>query len=89
MEGLEYRGHFAQIQMMIILVADIPIVEMQNHITHVHSIAPILDPTAYRAGMGNLEDQAEVLRGLAPFVRVARKIRDQAVLVKLEEETPS
>ncbi len=89
MEGHEYTAHLAQIQMMIILVADIPVVEMQNHLIHIHSVAPILDPTAYRAGMGNLEDQAEVLRGLAPFVRVARKIRDQALLLQPEEETPA
>lgn len=62
-----------------------------SHITRVHSIAPILDPTAYRNGMGNLDDQASLLAPMAkaanvvaPIVeRLRQKARDKAASATL------
>jgi hypothetical protein len=40
-------------------------------IHHAHTLGPVLDPTAYRDGMQNLQDQEELFR---PLFEAARTI---------------
>ena len=86
MDDIRYLAEWARIQPLILLVADIPVTEMLQQIGHIHTVAPILDPTAYRNGMGNLEEQEALLRGLAPFVKAARRVRERAVAAARDSE---
>ena len=79
MDGHEYLAHMAQVVALAQCVEDIPVTDMLQHIGHLHTVAPILDPTSYRNGMGNLEQQEKILRGLSPFVNAVRAIKQEGV----------
>lgn len=78
MDGHEYLAHLTQVGLLATCVEDIPVTDMLQHIGHLHTVAPILDPTAYRDGMGNLEQQEKLLRGLATFVKAVQEIKAEA-----------
>ena len=78
MDEIRYLAEWARIQPLVFLVVDIPVTEMLQQVTRMHTIAPILDPTAYRNGMRNLEEQEALLRGLAAFVNAAKCVRKKA-----------
>lgn len=93
MKGESYTEVMDRLMLLAQVLADNAddINQCLNHITHVHSIAPILDPTAYRNGMGNLDDQASLLapmakaaNAVAPIIeRVRQKARDKAAAATL------
>ena len=86
MDDTLYLAHWAQIQPLVMCAIDIPVTEMLQHIGHIHTVAPMLDPTAYRDGMGNLDEQEALLRGLTPFVRAAQVVRERALRLRAARE---
>lgn len=71
----DWRPTMDRLCMLAGLLRDEPIAEMIQAIDHLHAIAPILDPTAYRDGMNNLEAQTKLLRAL---LRVQAVVREMA-----------
>ena len=73
----DYRATMDRVSLFTGMLADMAgeIAQALNMITHVHSVAPILDPTAYRKGMGNLEDAAAILHPLHTAAVALRKAR--------------
>lgn len=69
----DYVAKMDRLCLLAGLLKDEPIVEMLNHIEHLHAVAPILDPTAYRDGMKNLDDQRDLLEALRQVQRVVHK----------------
>ena len=74
----DYRPTMDRLCMLAGLLRDEPIAEMLNHITRIHSIGPILDPTSYARGMRNLDDQRDLLEALLKVQRVVRKLAKEA-----------
>lgn len=60
------------------MLRDEPLEEMLRHLHHVDSIGPILDPTAYRKGMRNIDPQRKLLNALLGVQRVVREIEEEA-----------
>ena len=54
-------------------VMDIPAGELSQVISRSHAIGPILDPTRYRAGMKNLENQQVIVDAI---LAAQRRLRD-------------
>lgn len=70
----DYRPTMNRLSMLAGLLHDEPLTEMLNHIEHVHAVAPILDPTSYQRGMGNLDDQRDLLAALVRVQSVVRRL---------------
>jgi hypothetical protein len=47
---------------------------MLETVQRAHAVSPILDPTAYREGLGNLRDQEKILRAAMGFRDAAREV---------------
>lgn len=71
--GHEYKSDMDKAVLFCQVLVSIPVEKMANHLAHVHAVAPILDPTAYRNGMENLEQQAAVVRALRAALRELRQ----------------
>jgi hypothetical protein len=50
--------------------------ELADQSERQHSIAPILDPTGYRAAMDRLTPMADLFRAVAQLVRAEQKLRE-------------
>ena len=75
----QYMAHLTQVTALASCVEDIPVSDMLQHITWIHTVGPILDPTAYRNRMGNLDQQERLLRSLAPFVATVKALKAEEV----------
>ena len=71
--GHEYKADMDKAVLFCQVLITLPVEKMANHLEHVHAVAPILDPTAYRNGMDNLEQQAAVVRALGAALRELRR----------------
>lgn len=49
-----------------------------NHLEHVETVAPILIPTEYRAGMQNVQDQRDLARACREVQVVAERLKARA-----------
>jgi hypothetical protein len=83
MTDIEYRGHLQRLALISTLVADVPIAELHNHVTHAETLGPILEPTAWiRGGADNLTDARDLIDAAAPLVsfgeRLQRKLDEAA-----------
>lgn len=77
--AIEYESHLQRLAMAAQLVADVPIAELLNHITHAETIGPLLEPTAWiRGGGDNLRDARDLVEAAAPFVRFGRQLEKKA-----------
>jgi len=74
---LEYSGEMTRMSVMIPLILQCKPADCLNYINHVHSIGPILDPTAYRKGMDNLDVAAHVCRAILAAQRELAPIREK------------
>ena len=57
---------------LIPIVMEIPADALRRGIERVHTLGPILDPTAYQRGMGNLDASAALVRAVLAFQREIR-----------------
>jgi hypothetical protein len=73
-EPFDYKAEFDRIGLIARVASDIDVDRIQDVISTAHTVMPIMDPTAYMRGMGNLEDQQELLSAFAPFARVAKRM---------------
>lgn len=64
------------------LLEALPLKELLTVVSQTHSLAPILDPTAYRDMLqrrGGADDMASVVRDLLPAVERWRRIKEAIV----------
>ena len=71
--SLEYRMHMDEATMTVKLLYSLPLGQMARHIERCHAVGPMLDPTAYRDGMRNLEEQEAVVSALLAARKVIEK----------------
>ncbi len=70
-DSFDFKVEFDKIMMLVQLAGncEIDLDAIEHTIEAADSVGPILDPTAYMRGMRNLDQQREVLRFAAPFIR--------------------
>lgn len=76
-EPFEYITELERAMLLFPLAAEINIEALENHLNHVETVAPILLPSEWMRGARNLDDQRKALQALGPFVRSARRLRDE------------
>ncbi len=75
----------AQVSAVARCLLEIDLVGYLDHLEHVDTVGPILDPTAYRAGMENVLDQRELAGACMKVQKVAERLwarADSATEVK-------
>jgi hypothetical protein len=77
-EEFDYAYELQRMGFVMQLAQTIRIDECESHLSRVHAIGPIQDPTAYRDGMQNLEDQGRMIRAFRPLVEESRKLIAEA-----------
>lgn len=60
-------------------VAQLPVERMLDVVRRTHTLGPILDPTAYKAGMANLRDMEELLEPMLGLKATVQAIVARAV----------
>lgn len=68
MTGEEYQEYLNRLSLAGQLIADVPIAELLNTISHCDTIGPIVDPTAWMRGADNLRDQEDLVRAASRLV---------------------
>jgi len=79
MNGAEYTAIAAQLGALAAVVADMPLADFLATISRAESLGPIMDPTAFRDGMQNLEDARQLAEGAMKFQRAAKEVRAAAL----------
>lgn len=79
LEDFDYKLAMDRLMLLVPFLADSveDIRRCRETISRAHSIGVMLDPTAYRRGMGNLDDAAEVLNALEPAAGKLRALVDR------------
>ncbi len=79
MTAIEYQSHLQRLAMAAQLVSNTPIADLLYHITHVETVGPLLEPTAWiRGGADNLRDARDLVEAAAPFVRFGGQLEKKA-----------
>lgn len=78
-EPKDFKAEFDRLMLMVPVAAMVDTEFLQRTISIAHSAGPILDPTAYRGGMGNLEDQQRLLNAFAKFGKECRSFMAAAL----------
>ena len=70
----EYSILVNQLGLFAKLIKDLKLAEMLNTITHLETVGPMLDPTAYRSGMGNLQRIRKIAESAYKFQQDANEV---------------
>lgn len=70
MTSMEYESQLRRLAMVAQLIADVPIADLQNHVTLAETLGPIMEPTAWiRGGADNLRGARDLLDAASPLVQ--------------------
>lgn len=75
MSDMTYQATMDRLAMLAGLLEDEPIAEMLRDLDRVDTIGPILDPTGYREGMRNVQEQRELLSALREVQEIVLRHR--------------
>lgn len=76
MTSIEYESQLQQLGMVAQLIADVPIADLLNHVTHAETLGPLLEPTAWiRGGGDNLRDARDLLEAAQPLVEFGSTLK--------------
>jgi hypothetical protein len=71
----EYKGHLDVLASVFRMVGMLPLNEMQEYLSTAQTLAPIIDPTAYRNGGSiRLDDQQDMLDAAAGVTRALARV---------------
>lgn len=75
---LDTKEQMNRLVLLVQLLGDIPVQELLENLNHAHSVMPIVDPTAYRDGMGNLSWQEKILAKALLLQQVWEAVKSEA-----------
>ncbi len=77
----DYQAEMKRLILFVPLLIDSleSIQKCQQTVSTAHALGPILDPTAYNRGMGNLDDAEGVLSALGRCAEELKAIRERIV----------
>ena len=79
MEAIEYESSLQRLSMAAQLVADVPIADLLNHVSHAETLGPLLEPTAWiRGGGDNLRDARDLIEAARPLVYFGAKLASRS-----------
>lgn len=64
MDEGEFTEEMSRAILLCDLLLELPVDELAAVISQAHAVMPIVDPTAYRAGLENLSDQQTILKAI-------------------------
>lgn len=86
----EYKAHLHKLALAATVIADIPIADLRNFITHAETLGPILAPTEWLyGGADNLREHEDMVQAAAPLVAFGQRLEkkmaetEQAIADKL------
>ena len=86
MTSIEYESQLQRLAMAAQLIADVPIADLLNHVTHAETVGPIIEPTAWiRGGGDNLRDARDLLEAASPLVSFGAKLVQRATEKESQE----
>lgn len=78
MTSIEYESQLQRLAMMAVLIADVPIADLLNHVTHAETLGPLLEPTAWiHGGDKNLRDARNLLEAASPLVQFGARLEER------------
>jgi len=78
MTSIEYEGQLQLLAMVAQLIADVPVADLLNHVTHAETLGPLLEPTAWiRGGGDNLQDARDLLEAAWPLVKFGSTLKER------------
>lgn len=75
----QYRSNVSELIATALHFESLDLDAMLETVERADAIGPILDPTAWRAGVDNLSPQRDILRAAIAFRNVVRRQRQDAI----------